>query len=168
MTKQVRRGGIVRRNDREVKDIRGIEEILRRCRTCHVAMIDGAAPYVTPLSFGYEISGGGALCLYFHSAAEGRKIDILRRNDSVCFDITYEGEPILSGNPCNSGIFYASVIGFGKVVFIEDADEKRTALSAVYRRQTGENIVFTAEQTKNVCVFKIVSTEFTGKSNLRS
>jgi nitroimidazol reductase NimA-like FMN-containing flavoprotein (pyridoxamine 5'-phosphate oxidase superfamily) len=40
----------MRRKDREVTDIFGIEEILLQCKTCHVAMVDEGLPYVVPLS----------------------------------------------------------------------------------------------------------------------
>jgi len=154
----------MRREDRKVSDIRGIEEILLQCRTCHVAMVDNGAPYVVPLSYGYRIIDDGVLELYFHSALEGRKLDILKRNNNVCFEISYEGEPIHSEVPCDSGYFYASVIGFGEAVFIDEAvDDKCGALSIMFRHQTGRDVAFTARQAESVCVFKIVSTDFTGK-----
>ena len=84
----------MRRKDREVTDICGIEEILRQCKTCHVAMVDDGAPYVVPLSYGYQMLDDGRLALYFHSAKEGRKLDILRRNSRLCFEIANEGEPV--------------------------------------------------------------------------
>jgi len=40
----------MRRKDKEVTCIGGIEEILLKCKTCHVAMIDDGLPYVVPLS----------------------------------------------------------------------------------------------------------------------
>jgi nitroimidazol reductase NimA-like FMN-containing flavoprotein (pyridoxamine 5'-phosphate oxidase superfamily) len=43
------------RKDREVTDINSIEEILKQCKTCHVAMVDDGLPYVVPLSYGYKI-----------------------------------------------------------------------------------------------------------------
>ena len=156
----------MRRKDREVKDIKSIEEILLRCKTCHVAMVDEGLPYVVPLSYGYKIKGN-VLELYFHSAPEGRKLDILKRNNKVCFEMAYEGEPVHSENPCNSGYYFASVIGFGEVVFIEHTDEKAEALSVMFKHQAGRDVAFTAEQIKSVCVFKIVSTEFTGKKKSR-
>jgi len=153
----------MRRKDREVKDIKGIEEILLQCSTCHVAMVDNGSPYVVPLSYGYRILNGNMLALYFHCALEGRKLDVLRRNNRVCFEMANEGEPVHAETPCNSGYYYASVIGFGEAVFVEDVDEKSKALSIIFSHQTGENIAFSPEQTKSVCVFKIVSTDFTGK-----
>jgi Predicted flavin-nucleotide-binding protein len=44
----------MRRKDREVKDIEGINDIIKSCKTCHVAMVDDGMPYVIPLSFGYR------------------------------------------------------------------------------------------------------------------
>ena len=157
----------MRRKDREVTDISGIKEILLDCKTCHVAMVDRGIPYVVPLSYGYKILDGNVLELYFHSAAEGRKIDVLERNNNVCFEMSREGEPVHSETPCYSGYYFSSVIGFGKVIFIEDADKKRGALSVMFRHQTGQDVLFTAEQAETVCVFKIVSSDFTGKKKPR-
>ena len=157
----------MRRKDREITDINGIEEILLLCKTCHIAMIDGEAPYVVPLSYGYKFLGGGVLELYFHSALEGRKLEILKRNNKVCFEMSCEGEPVHSETPCNSGYYYTSVIGFGEAVFIDDTDEKCEALSIMFRHQTGKDTIITAEQSDSVCVFKVVSTDFTGKKKPR-
>ena len=156
----------MRRSDREVKDIAGIEEILLQCKTCHIAMIDNSSqikPYLVPMSYGYKITGGKILELFFHSAHEGRKIDILKRNNKVCFEMSYEGVPVNSDIPCDSGYYYASLIGFGEAVFINDSDEKRDALSVMFRHQTGREAVFSEAQAAGVCVFKIVSEDFTGK-----
>ena len=153
----------MRRNDREVTDISQIKRILDGCKTCHVAMVDNGSPYVVPLSYGYRVLNGGVIELYFHSALEGRKLDVLRRNNKVCFEMAYEGEPVRSETPCSSGYFFASVIGFGEVSFLEDSAEKREALSIMFKHQADKEVEFTAEQANNVCVFKVVSTDYTGK-----
>lgn len=153
----------MRRKEREVKGIDGIEQIIRRCKTCHLAMVDNGAPYVVPLNFGYEVRDD-SLTLYFHSAKEGRKIDILHRNPQVCFCISEEGEPVYTAQtPCNSGYYYASVIGGGDVEFVEDAQEKCDALSLLMRHQAGMEIQFTPEQAGAVCVFRLRPTEISGK-----
>ena len=157
----------MRRKDREVTNISDIEEILLQCRTCHVAMVDDGLPYVVPLSYGYKILDGNVLELYFHSAFEGRKIDVLKRSGKVCFEMANEGEPVHSETPCNSGYYFASVVGFGEAVFIDNDNEKRNALSILFKHQTGRDVTFTSDQAKSVCVFKIVSTDFTGKKKPR-
>lgn len=153
----------MRRKDREVTDLTEIEKILNSCKTAHVAMIDGGLPYVVPLSYGYEISGG-TLTLYFHSAKEGRKINALKENNKVCFEMCNEGEPVFAKiNPCNSGYYFSSIIGNGEVEFIENEEEKCYALTKMFERQADLTIDFTKEQAFSVRVFKIVSKDFVGK-----
>ena len=153
----------MRRKEREVANINEIAEILHQGKTCHVAMVDDGAPYVVPLSYGYQILDGNVLELYFHSALEGKKMDILRKNNNVCFAIAQEGEPVHAENPCNSGYFFSSVIGYGNVVFIDEPDKKCEALSILFKHQSGKEVLFTAGQTENVCIYKIISSDFKGK-----
>lgn len=157
----------MRRKDREVTNKNEIEEIMLQCKTCHVAMIDGDVPYVVPLNFGYKFTGSGSLELYFHSAFEGRKIDILKKNNKVCFEMANEGEAVHAETPCNSGYYFSSVIGYGEVLFLQDSAEKREALSVLFRHQTGKDAAFNDSQAESVCVFKIISSNFTGKKKSR-
>ena len=152
----------MRRKDREVTSREDIAEILDSCKTACIAMIDGDSPYVIPLSYGYDLDPDG-LVLYFHCAKEGRKTDILKTNDRVCFTVFNEGEPVHSETPCNSGYYYSSVVGNGNVKFIEDIDEKKYALKKMFERQTGKDVDFTDGQADTVCVFKILSVDYTGK-----
>lgn len=153
----------MRRKDREVTDRAGIEEIIGACKTCHIAMVDNGMPYVVPLSYGYDFAEDGTLTLYFHSAKEGRKLDIWKQNKQVCFEMCQEGEPVTADIPCNSGYYFSSVIGYGEIVFIEDAAEKCNALSRMFFHQSGREVVFVEKQAEAVCVYKIVSKEYTGK-----
>ena len=157
----------MRRKDREVTDINEIEKILLQCKICHVAMVKDGTPYLVPLSYGYKILEGNTLELYFHSALEGKKIDILKNNNKVCFEMAYEGAPLHAETPCNSGYYFASIIGYGDVVFIDDIDKKCEALSIMFEHQTGKEIIFTPKQAENICVYKIISSSFTGKRKIK-
>jgi len=158
----------MRRKDREVTDIREIEKIFAMCEICHIAMLDDdSSPYIVPMSYGYKIFEDGALELYFHSAREGKKIDLLKKNPRVCFEISREGNVVCPDDYCQAGIdFYESVIGKGEAIFLE-GDEKRTALAVMFAHQTGKDVLYgdrlPDEEVAKVCVFKIVSGEFTGK-----
>ncbi|MBQ7079083.1 MAG: pyridoxamine 5'-phosphate oxidase family protein [Fibrobacter sp.] len=154
----------MRRKDREITDRNEVIAIVQRNKTCHIAMVDNGMPYVVPMSYGSEFENG-SLTLYFHSAKEGRKIEVLRKNPNVCFDISVEKEiTIDSEKPCHSGRFYESVIGFGHVEFIEDIQEKCEALSRLMHTQSnGGHFTFDEKAANAVCVFKIVVDEFTGK-----
>ena len=68
----------MRRKDREISDLGEIESIIQRADICRLAFCDRGKPYVVPLCFGYR---RGAI--YFHSAREGRKLDMIRNNRLV-------------------------------------------------------------------------------------
>ena len=166
----------MRRKDREVSGDENIAKIIEQCTTCHVAMMDDAdtcMPYVIPLSFGYSLKDG-ALELYFHCAHVGKKLDCIRKNPNVAFSMCVENRiEIHEDNYCRSGRFYASVVGQGKAEIVEDVAEKCRGLSLLMERQAAgapqsagapHKFEFTPEQAATVTVFKITSTNFTGKA----
>ena len=165
----------MRRKDREVLGDENIAKIIEQCTTCHVAMMDDAdagVPYVIPLSFGYNLKDG-VLELYFHCAHVGKKLDCIRKNPKVAFSMCVENRiEIYEDVYCKSGRFYASVVGQGKAKIVEDVTEKCRGLSLLMERQmasaqqpaTPHQFEFTPEQAAAVTVFKITSTNFTGKA----
>ena len=133
---------------------------------------DAGMPYVIPLSFGYSLKGG-VLELYFHCAHVGKKLDCIRKNPNVAFSMCVENRiEIHEDNYCKSGRFYASVVGQGKAEIVEDSAEKCRGLSLLMERQAADatqssaprKFEFTPEQAATVTVFKITSTNFTGKA----
>lgn len=152
----------MRRKDREISNIEDIVRIIEKCKVCHLAMVDKGMPYVVPLSFGYKMDGD-ELTLYFHSAKEGRKIEALKVNNAVCFEMMNEGKLGVVENPCRSGYFFESVMGFGQVEFIENIDEKCEALTIFMKHQTNMDFVFTPEQADTTSVFRLVTKDFIGK-----
>ena len=61
----------MRRKDREVTDMGRIIAILDQARIVHLGLIDGEAPYVVPLHYGYTLEDG-KLTFFMHGATEGR------------------------------------------------------------------------------------------------
>ena len=173
----------MRRKDREVLGDENIAKIIEQCTTCHVAMTDDAdasMPYVIPLSFGYNLNSG-VLELYFHCAHVGKKLDCIRKNPNVAFSMCVENRiEIHEDVYCKSGRFYASVVGQGKAEIVEDVAEKCRGLSLLMKRQAAapqhpdsahstqsaapRKFEFTPKQASTVTVFKITSTNFTGKA----
>lgn len=153
----------MRRKDREVTDIQEINRIIAGCRVCHVAMAVQGMPYLVPMNFGYELENN-VLTLYFHSAKEGKKIDVLKENANVWFEMCIEGEPeYVKETPCRSGFSYQSVMGSGKMVFVTDAGEKCKGLSLLMKQIVNAEVVFNEAQADTVSVLKLVSKDFTGK-----
>lgn len=102
----------MRRTDRQVKDFSEICAILDKCQVMRLGLCDGQRPYVVPVNFGYEVRQG-QIWLYFHCANQGRKLDMLKRNPSVCFEMDCEHDLVLDPTPCACGYRFASVIGEG-------------------------------------------------------
>jgi nitroimidazol reductase NimA-like FMN-containing flavoprotein (pyridoxamine 5'-phosphate oxidase superfamily) len=154
----------MRRADREITGTGDKLEIIGRCKVCRLGMADGEEPYIVPLNFGYEYTEG-TLSLYFHSAREGRKIDILRKNRRACFEMDGEHRLIEGDAACGYGFSYESVTGFGLVEFIEDREEKVRALNLLMRHQTGEDRDFDYQEAQldRVAVYRLRVESFSGK-----
>ena len=156
----------MRRKDREVADLGAVERIIGDCKVFRLAMIDGARPYVVPMNFGYDLRDG-VLELYGHSALEGRKIDVLRRNPEVCFEMDCGHRLVEAEAACGYGFAYSSVIGEGTVAFIEEPEEKLRALLRIMEHQTGRSDFFIPPKALGgVLAFKIAATSFTAKQRL--
>ncbi len=80
----------MRRKDRELTDPGEIRAVLEKAEVCHLAMSDGGVPYLVTMNFG--IKGDGEPVLYFHYTGEGKKIDVLKRNNVVCFGADVDRE----------------------------------------------------------------------------
>jgi nitroimidazol reductase NimA-like FMN-containing flavoprotein (pyridoxamine 5'-phosphate oxidase superfamily) len=75
--------------------------------------------------FGYK---DGAI--FVHSAKEGRKLDIIKRSNKVCFEVdTYK--IVKKELPCKWTIDYTSVIGLGDASIVDDRDRKKEALDVI-------------------------------------
>lgn len=152
----------MRRSDREITDIGEIRSIVNDCKVIRLAIQSEDVPYIVPLNFGFS-EGNGHFTFYCHCAHEGRKLDLLRRNPRVGFEMDCRGKLDEADHPCGYGYFYASVIGAGTVDFPE-GEEKLSALSALMRHMAGREDVFTEEQASSVTVLAIRVETLSAKS----
>ena len=107
-------------------DVKAIEEIIEKALLCRLAMTRGDQPYLVPLCFGYREKA-----LFFHCAQEGMKLDILKENDKVCFEMEIDCELIRGESVCEWGVKGRSVVGFGEASLVEDPASKRKALDII-------------------------------------
>lgn len=152
------------RSDRKMTDINDIKKLISRVKFCTVAVNDDAVPYVLPISYGYEFSHGDTiLTLYFHCAEKGKKSDLWVKNGKASFSIASMDGLIEGEKACDYSCRYASVIGSGIVEKISDADEKVHALEKLMENQTGENWTIENGDARGVAIWRLISTDFTGK-----
>ncbi len=107
------------------------ERILGRSTSGVLALAgDGGYPYTVPLSYVYA---DGAII--FHSAVQGHKVDAIKR-DSRCSFCVIEQDEI---RPAEFTTYFRSVIAFGRIHILEDADEKVQALRLLGRRYSPDD-----------------------------
>ena len=152
----------MKRSEREITDHKEIEAIIERADVCCLGLVDGKIPYVIPMNFGYKDN-----CLYFHCAKKGKKIDIIKRNNSTCFemDIDYTFHKV-AGRPCKWGAKYRSVIGFGKASIVENSAEKLEAMNIVTRHYGGDRYPFSKNELETISIIKIEIASVTGKKSV--
>ncbi|RCX18371.1 hypothetical protein DFR58_105135 [Anaerobacterium chartisolvens] len=122
----------MRRKDKEITDKQLINDILNKSEVIRLAMVDDGSPYLVAMNYAYVDS-----CLYMHSAKEGRKIDILSKNNKVAFQTDTGVEPVMKEEACSCSIRYLSVFGTGKAILIDEKKEKVKALDAIMTKHTG-------------------------------
>jgi len=152
----------MKRKEKEIKNRDEMERILEEANACRIALSDNLVPYIVPVAFGYENN-----IIYFHSSPEGKKIEILKKNNNVCFEIDTNIEVVKNlATPCIGTIKYYSVIGFGKASFIVDLEKKKKALDIIVRHYLPGNLFSYSEDSLNkVVVVKIEISIMTGKKS---
>jgi len=151
----------MRRTDREIVDRETIDSILNEAEVSRIGMSNENIPYVVAVNFGYDGEN-----IYFHSANEGKKIDILKKNKVVCFEVEARTEIIKSEVACRWGMRYLSVIGMGKAEFIGELALKKKALNIIMGKYAkGINFDYTETELNKIEVIKIAITEITGKKS---
>lgn len=125
------------------------ERILRIGKYCVLAVSgDDDYPYAVPVNYVYD---GAAI--YIHSAAQGHKIDALRRNPKCSLCIVDKDDVI----PEEFTSYFRSVIVFGMAHFVESTEEKVAALRLLgYKYSPGiDPEAEIARFIKTVCVVRI-------------
>ena len=147
---------------RQTTDEKQILDILDTGKVLHLGLAVNNEPYVVPMNYGYTMEDG-KLTLYLHSAVQGRKLDMMRANPKVFFDIDCDLIPFEGRVPCQYGLVYSSVMGRGTARIIEDVEEKKQAMSQLMKTQTGKDFTFEDRLVSIVAVIRIDVEEYTAK-----
>lgn len=151
----------MRRKDREIKDFDEMIEIIKKCDVCRIAMNDGDTPYIVPLNFGLDVQKNQVF-FYFHCAMEGKKLDLLNKNNQVTFEMDCGHNLILYKERMSCTMGYESVIGHG-VIEIVSEEEKFEGLKILMRHYHAEDFKFNTDMMKVTTVLKMRVTDMTGK-----
>ena len=112
----------MRRKDREITDFNEIIDIIKKCDVCRIALNDDEYPYVVPLNFGLDVQGNQVF-FYFHAAMEGKKLDLIAKDNRATFEMDCDHNFILYEERMSCTMGYASVIGHGTIEIVADEDK---------------------------------------------
>jgi nitroimidazol reductase NimA-like FMN-containing flavoprotein (pyridoxamine 5'-phosphate oxidase superfamily) len=137
------------------------EELLARALAGRLGMCKDNQPYAVPMCFLYHDGR-----IFFHSARQGRKMDFMRANPTVCFQVD-EHSLVSSSKPCKFTMNYHSVVAVGRVRFLADSKEKLKILKLLVRKYDTGNLaeLLSEKKTNRVEVGEITIAEISGKKN---
>ncbi len=154
----------MRQSRRAIAEAGEIIRILERSDVCHLGLADGSQPYVVPLNYGYQLDRGN-LTLYFHCAAEGRKLDIILQNNQACFQMDCDHELRRADQACGYSMNYASIIGSGLIEIVTDPDERALGLQLLMQHYSGSaDWSFAPANLAKTTVLRLRAREFSGKA----
>ena len=102
----------MRRRDREIKEFDEIVKIIKKCDSLVLGLNDEGYPYLVPLNFGMDIEDG-QLYLYFHCAKEGKKLDLIQKDNRATFEMDHAHQLVLNDEKMSCTMEYESVTGKG-------------------------------------------------------
>ena len=146
----------------QITDSDQIRAILDTAKVLRLGLAVNNEPYVVPMNYGYTMKDG-KLKLYLHSALRGKKLDMIRANPSVFFELDCDLTPFEGKKPCQYGLSYSSIMGRGKAVLVEDVGEKMEAMTVLMKTQTGKDFSFNEQLVSIVAVVRIDVEEYTAK-----
>ena len=151
----------MRRKDREITDFNEIINIIKKCDVCRIALNDKDFPYIVPLNFGLDIQGK-EVYLYFHCAMEGKKLDLIVKDNRVTFEMDCDHNFILYEERMSCTMGYESVIGHGVIETVPD-ENKYESLKILMRQYHAEDFKFNTDMMRVTTVLKMTVIDMVGK-----
>ena len=151
----------MRRKDREITNSNEMIEIIKKCDSCVLALNDEGFPYLVPMNFGMDIEDG-QLYLYFHCAKEGRKLELIQKDNRASFEMDCEHKLVLQEEEMECSMGYASVIGQGTIELVAE-DDKFDALKILMGQYRSRDFKFDTRMLGVTTVLKMKVLNMTGK-----
>ena len=152
--------GMMRRKDREIVDREEIDQIVRSANLMRIALVDGDMPFLVPVFYAFDGSA-----LFFHSAQAGTKMELMKRNNNICFEIGIDQGFIESDEACDFEARHRTVIGIGKAVLVEDEAEKIKALDLIVAHFSRKKFEYPKANLDRTAVIRIDIESIKGKKH---
>jgi nitroimidazol reductase NimA-like FMN-containing flavoprotein (pyridoxamine 5'-phosphate oxidase superfamily) len=145
-----------------------IRAYLREAMTGHIATEFDGQPFITPTTFWYDEARNRII---FHSNLVGRVRANAESSPKVCLEASELGKLLPSNIALEFSLQFRSVLVFGTVHILEDAEEKRAALNGLLTKYFPtmtagkEYRPITDKELKRTSVYEIHIESWSGKEN---
>ncbi len=157
----------MRRTERQLTDDKAINDIINSQNHCRLGLIDNDCAYIVPLNYGFEVIDSKRV-FYFHSASEGKKLDLIKQNNNACIEIEGDCSIKTGDTACSYSMYYQSVIGNGHVFMIDDVSDKRHGLDVIMRQATQKDgWTFSDSSVEKIAIYKLVLSNCTAKVRMK-
>lgn len=152
----------MRRKDKEITDPEAIREIMEKAEICRLGLVEDGEAYIVPVNYAFHNN-----TIYIHSAMQGRKIEIIKKNDKAVFEMESYANIETGPRPCDWTAKYRSVMGKGKISIEKNPEEKKIALDLIMKKYgwgTGE-LTYDDALLSRLCILKIQVESAIGKQS---
>ena len=139
----------MRRRDREIKEFDEIVKIIKKCDSLVLGLNDEGYPYLVPY-------------LYFHCAKEGKKLDLIQKDNRATFEMDHAHQLVLNDEKMSCTMEYESVTGKGFIEIVSE-DKKIKGLKILMKHYHVSEFPFSLKPVKNTTVFRLKVIELKGK-----
>lgn len=161
---------------REIADESELRKLVEECQILRVGAADDEGLFIVPVNFGLAWRGRDAAAqdgkpiasFYVHSAREGRKASCWSAGGDdgvpVAIELDRDDGNITGDYACAYSRAYASIMGNGRVVAVEDEAERARALELLMGHAApGAPTTFSPDSMGRVAIFRIDAMQLTGK-----
>ena len=160
----------IRQKKLEWTDQAQINEFLLTAKTGFLGLAHGQLPYVIPLNFVWKDDA-----IYFHGAAEGRKVKIIEENSKACFTVSEDLGTLTNPVPAKTDTAYRSVMIFGEAELVTELEESVLAMQEMLNKyvpgyfemalSSSHVDKYRSSLGSRTAVYKIKAIEMTAKEN---
>lgn len=153
----------MRRKDRQIAGKDELAAVLRKADACRIAFAVENVPYIVCMNYGFEWEGGFPI-LYFHCAHEGKKLEQMKTNPYVCFQLDTDHVLRYIEEKVYCTMDYSSIVGMGYLEPVDDEGERKKALDLLMLHHGHPiPVQYPGSSMNRTTVLRLRVTELTGK-----
>lgn len=156
----------MRRKDLEILNKEDLLNILRKAEICRIGINTDNAPYIVPMNYGFCWENN--LNIYLHSYFKGTKLNLIKRDNKVGFEIDLVYDLVKNNSFCKWSMNYESIVGDGVISSINDENEKTFALDKLMEHYgVHDKKDYNPRILDKLSILKLEVLNLTGKRNIK-